>query len=224
MNPEKNIPFHPDKEREPDIVIQKSTDAPPEIKKNPFYDPEFWGRANSPDDIYLPDSDEAISFAMAAHEIGHLVNEGKRDDARLDNFEATRAEEQRAWEKGWGYLKKHLSEYYEDRPETVPEIQRAFERIRNLLMLATDASKDMYLEPGTLNDLDAGKINKILKKKREEFFSKKGEEFKRIFDEMKGEKIGIKPDWEAFTAVVRKAVEDILKDNKKISATTDNGQ
>lgn len=224
MNPEKNLFMRPDKEQEPDIVIQKSTDAPPEVKENPFYDPEFWGRANSPDDIYLPDSDEAISFAMAAHEIGHLVDEGKRDDARLDNFEATRAEEQRAWEKGWTYLQTYLSEYYQDRPETIPEIQRAFERIRNLLMQATDVSKDMYLEPGSLDHLDAKEITGILKRKREEFFSKKGEEFKQIFNEMKEEKIGVKPDWDAFTAAVRKAVEDILKDNKNISATMDNGR
>src|SRR3989338_622923 len=90
--------------REPKIIIKRSTDAPPEVKQNPFYDPEFWGRATSPDDIYLPDSDEAISFAIAAHEIGHLVQEGKKGDTRLDNFEATRAEEQRAWDKGWKYL------------------------------------------------------------------------------------------------------------------------
>ena len=152
---------------------------------------------------------------MAAHEIGHLVDKGKRDDARLDNFEATRAEEQRAWDRGWEYLKKYVSEYYQDGPEIASKIQQAFERIRDILMQATDLSKDMYLESGTLDNLDHGQIDKILKEKREKFFSEKGEEFKQLFEEMKSEKIGVKPDWDKFTAVVKKAVEDILKDNKK---------
>jgi len=214
MFSEKNFSFNPEKEKEPIIIIKKSVDAPPKVKENPFYDPEFWGRANSPDDIYLPDSDEAISFAMAAHEIGHLVDEGKRDDAGLDNFEATRAEEQRAWDRGWKYLQKYLSEYYQDRPEIVLKIQRAFERIRDLLMQATDLSKDMYLEQNTLDNLSHGEIEKILKEKREKFFSEKGKEFNQLFEKMKNEKIGVKPNWGDFVSVVKKAVQDILKDNQ----------
>jgi hypothetical protein len=211
--------FHADKEetKEPKIIIKRSTDAPPEVKENPFYDSEFWGRANSPDDLYLPDSDEALSFAWTAHEIGHLVKEGERNDARLDNFEATRAEEQRAWDKGWEYLQKYIEEYYLDKPEYVPKINQAFERIKTLAMDATDLSKSMYLENGALDNLSADEIQKILKEKRKDFFSERGDEFKNIFDEMKKEKIGIKPDWEKFTAVIIKAVENILEDNKKIN-------
>ncbi len=203
-------------EQEPKIIIRKSIEAPLEVKENPFYDPEFWGRANYPDDIYLPDSDEAISFAMAAHEIGHLVDEGKRDDARLDNFEATRAEEQRAWDSGWKYLQKYVSEYYQDRPEIIPKIQRAFERIRDFLMQATDLSKNMYLEQGVLDNLDSEEIEIILKEKREKFFSEKGEEFKRLFEDMKKEKIGVKPDWDKFVEIVKKAMHDIINDNQKL--------
>ncbi|HEY4479257.1 MAG TPA: hypothetical protein VI981_02790 [Candidatus Paceibacterota bacterium] len=215
MFSEKNFSLSPEKEQEPIIIIKKSTDAPKKVKENPFYDPEFWGRANSPDDIYLPDSDEAISFAIAAHEIGHLVDEGKRDDARLDNFEATRAEEQRAWDRGWEYLQKYISEYYQDRPEIAPKIQQAFESIKDFLMQATYLSKAMYLEQGVLDNLSNEEIDKVLKEKREKFFSENGEEFKQLFEEMKGEKIGVKPDWDKFVAVVKKAVEDIIKDNEK---------
>src|SRR3989338_9394681 len=89
--------FNPDQEKEPSIIIKKSTEAPESVRQNPFYNKDIWGRANSPDDIYLPDSDQAISFAIAAHEIGHLVKAGERQDAALDNFAAARAEEQRAW-------------------------------------------------------------------------------------------------------------------------------
>jgi len=215
MFSEKNFSLNPEKEQEPTIIIKRSSDAPPKVKENPFYDAEFWGRANSPDDIYLPDSDEAISFAMAAHEIGHLVDEGKRDDARLDNFEATRAEEQRAWDRGWEYLQRYISEYYQDQPEITPKIQQAFERIRDFLMRATDLSKDMYLEQGALDNLGHEEIDRVLKEKREKFFSEKGDTFKNIFDEMKKEKIGVKPDWNKFTATVAKAVKNILKDNKE---------
>src|SRR3989344_450230 len=181
-------------EGEPKIIIKRSTDAPPDVKQNPFYDSEFWGRANSPDDIYLPDSDEAISFAMAAHEIGHLVKAGEKNDACLDIFEATRAEEQRAWDKGWEYLQEFVDEYCADKPECAPKIRQAFERIKTLAMQAVDLSKDMYLESGTLDNLSADEIGRILKERREKFFSERGVDFKNIFNEMKKEKIGVKPD------------------------------
>lgn len=215
MISEKNFSFNPEKEQEPIIIIKKSSDAPPKVKENPFYDSEFWGRANSPDDIYLPDSDEAISFAIAAHEIGHLVSEGKRDDTRLDNFEVTRAEEQRAWDEGWEYLQKYITEYYQDNLEAVPKIYQAFNHIRDFLMQAMDLSKDMYLEQGALDNLSHEEIENMLKEKREIFFSEKGEEFKRLFEEMKREKIGVKPDWDKFITVVKKAVRDIISDNEK---------
>ena len=82
-------------------------------------------------------------------------------------------------------------------------------------MQATDLSKGMYLENGALDNLAPDEIQRILVEKREKFFSEKGELFKNIFDEMKKEKIGIKPDWDKFTAIVTKAVENILKDNDK---------
>lgn len=214
MFSEKNFSFDDEKEtREPKIIIKRSTDAPPKAKQNPFYDPEFWGRADSPDDIYLPDSDDAISFAIAAHEIGHLAVEDERNDARLDNFEATRAEEQRAWDVGWKYLQKYIDEYCANSPECAPKIRQAFERIKTLLMEATDLSKGMYLEKGALDNLAPAEILRIWKENQEKFFSENELVFKNIFDEIKKEKIGIKPDWDKFTAIVTKAVENILKDN-----------
>ena len=82
-------------------------------------------------------------------------------------------------------------------------------------MQATYLSKAMYLEQGVLDNLSNEEIDKVLKEKREKFFSENGEEFKQLFEEMKGEKIGVKPDWDKFVAVVKKAVEDIIKDNEK---------
>ena len=157
MISEKNFSLNSGKEQEPKILIEKSTDAPAKFKEGPFYDPEIWGCAMPPFIIYLPDSDEMISFAIAAHEVGHLVKEGKRYDADLDNFEAERAEEQKSWDAGWGYLQKYLSEYYQDNPEIVPKIQEAFERIKDSAMRATDLSKNMYLKKGTLDGLSYDK-------------------------------------------------------------------
>ena len=82
-------------------------------------------------------------------------------------------------------------------------------------MQATDLSKDMYLESGALDNLTLDEEQNILIEKREKFFSEKGKLFKNIFEEMKREKIGIKPDWNKFTEIVTKAVENILKDNNK---------
>lgn len=201
-------------EMEPIVVIKKSIDAPLNVKENPFYDPEIWGRANSPDDIYLPDSDEAISFALAAHEIGHLVDKGKVYNASLDNFEGTRAEEERAWNLGWDYLEKHLVDYYNEGVDRSPEIKESFNRIKSLLMRATDLSKDMYLTEGALDNATTGDYQSILKNKREEFFRKNGQEFKNIFSKIKDEKIGLKPDWDKFIKIVEKAVKDIIFDNR----------
>ncbi len=54
------------REQESRIRVRRSGEASSEVKENPFYDPEIWGQVKSPDNIYLPDSDEAISFAIAA--------------------------------------------------------------------------------------------------------------------------------------------------------------
>jgi hypothetical protein len=209
--------YNPVIEKVLQITVKRSVDAPPDVKQNPFFDPELWGRATSPDDIYLPDCDEALSFAVAAHEIGHLVEEGERNDARLDNFEATRAEEKRAWDKCWEYVRKYIDEYYQDNPKNIPKILLAFEHVKTLLMQATDLSRDMYLESGQLDRLTPNEIKQILKERRENFFSQKGEVFKQIFDEVKKEKIGIKPDWHKFILIIQKAVRDILRDNKKFN-------
>lgn len=200
-------------EKKSEIVIKRSAEAP-EIKKNPFYDEEFWGRANSPDDIYLPDSDEALSFAVAAHEIGHLVKEGESDDARLDNFSALRTEELRAWNKGWEYLREYSGEYFADNPERFVKVRQAFDNIKMLMMQAVDLSEGMYIKKGELNKLTPDEIERIVQERREKLFSEKGVDFKNIFDEIKREKIGVKTDWDKFTATVAKAVEKILRDNK----------
>lgn len=222
-NNEEEKDFSPEsQESEPTIVIKKSVDAPPDVKKNPFFDPEFWGQASSITGIYLPDSDEALSFTVAMHEIGHLVERGKRKDAGFDNFEATRAEEQRAWDEGWKYLQKYLSEYYRDKPENIIQIQQSSERIRDFMMEAVDLSKDIYLHKGALDGLNRNEQGTILKARREKLFDEKGEELKQLFKNVKQEKNGVKPDWNRFVAVVKKAVRDIIKDNKEVKLEIEN--
>lgn len=200
-----------EKECEPRIVIKKSSEAPMEVKQNPFYDSEIWGRAKSPEEIYLPDSDEVISFAIAAHEIGHLVK-GGFDESRIVNFEATRAEEERAWSAGWPYLEKYLAGYFEDENDR-EQIMRGYESVRDLMMRATDESREMYLPSGSLESMSTEEYERVVRERREDFFAQKRDKILAIFSEIKRQKIGKKPDWEKFTDVVTKAVRDILKDN-----------
>lgn len=215
MYSEKNFSSNPEQEKEPTIIIKRSTDAPQEVKANPFYDPEFWGRGEKIDDIYLPDSDEGISFAIAAHEIGHLVDKDRKETG-LDNFESQKFEEQRAWDVGWPYLEKYLTGYFQDKPEEISKIRSAFERIREIFAEAVNLSQGLYLERWALTNTSQAEREKILKKRREKFFTEKGEEFKIIYDRIKQEKTGIKPDWNRFTEIVTNATKDIIKDNEKL--------
>lgn len=185
-------------EREPSIKIYRSSEAPEDVRANPFFDPEIWGRASSPEEIYLPDKDEGVSFAIAAHEIGHLVAKGKIENTGIDNFEATLAEEIRAWEKGWDYLAKHLDGF---EPEKIQAIKSAFDKIKKLLIEATEKSRDLYFMKGSVEE------------RRKRFFDEEGEELKKIFEEVKNSGTGQTPDWEELINIVTKAVKDILRDN-----------
>ena len=213
MNIEKGFVPNIEKEDPPNIIIKRAVEAPSKVKENPFYDAEIWGRANSLDDIYLPDSDEALSFSIAAHEIGHLVDKGKILNTGLDNFKATREEEERAWNVGWKYLKKYFLEYY-DNPKDISNIEESFVEIKDLFMKVTNMSEELYLKKGSLDGFKREEIDNILKQRRQNFFSHKGEEVKNIFNEIKKKKNGIKPDWDKFIGVVKKAVKDVVRDNK----------
>lgn len=196
------------------IVIRRSKEAPREAKENPFYDPEIWGSAKSSDDIYLPESDEAISFALAIHEIGHLVKEGEIE-ASLDDFESTRAEEERAWSEGIKYIDKYLSEYYANSPGLIPEIKKLIEQIKTIMMEITDLSKDLYLSKGTLVGVSPERQEIISKERRQKLFREKEQTIKEKMSNIKEQKIGKVVDWDKFVEIVTKAVKDILKDNEK---------
>lgn len=202
------IKFHPK------INIYKSADAPLDVKNNPFYDVEFWGSAYSPSEVYLPESDVGISFAMAGHEIGHLVKEGVRDDASLDNFEATKAEELRAWEKGFPYLEKYLPDYFKNNNDALIKVRESFKNIRDLMMKATELSRDMYLSENSLEGLNESEQELILIKQRQSFLETRGDEIKKIFSEIKKQKVGQLVDWNTFINLVTNAIRDILVDNE----------
>ena len=202
-------------EEKPRIVIKRSVEAPPEVKKNPFYDPEIWGRATSPEDIYFPESDEGISFAIAAHEIGHLVKEGERTDASLDNYEATRAEEERAWLKGWPYLARYLTQYYVEKPELAVEIIEKYGIIRELMMKTVEISRPMYLPKDSLDGLAPEEQEFKLRQQREKFMSEHGSEVMDIFTEIKNNKVGRSVDWKTYVVVTKKAIADIIQDNER---------
>jgi lipoate-protein ligase A len=82
-------------------------------------------------------------------------------------------------------------------------------------MKATNLSQVMYLDNGALAGLTQEQYQKILRVQREKFFAEMGEQIRSIFEQIKAEKIGQKPDWDKFTELVKKAVEEILEDNRK---------
>lgn len=200
------------------VIIKRSSQAPEEVRKNPFYDSETWGRAISPDDIYLPDSDEALSFAIATHEIGHLSKEDEIDEEKITlyNFEETKKEEERAWRIGKRYIKECMEKYYEDDEETKQKIEQAINKVEELMMEQFDLSKSMYLEEKPSEDIEE-RYKEILEQRRRELSSSdEGKEIKRKQEQIKNQKIGIKPDWNRFTNIIKHTVERILEDNKNI--------
>lgn len=205
-------------EEAPKILIRKSSEAPEKAKKNPFFDEEFWGRANSPDDIFLPDSDMAFSFALAAHEIGHLSSKGAKPESEitLDNFEETATEEQRAWTIGKRYLQGCIDEYFADDAEKKKSVETAIDKIEAGMMDVVEWTRPMYFEKGALDGLDNEAREQKLKGARERLASANLEEYKKLVDEkIKVHKLGEKVDWEKFTALVKKSVEKIIEDNEK---------
>jgi len=201
---------------EPKILIRKTSEMPADRKNNPFFDAEIFASAETPEDVYLPDHDEAISFSIAAHEIGHLVAEGKRHDTSIDNYEAVLAEEQRAWEKGWQYIEKYLAEYFDQAELT--EIRTTFEKIKDIMLQATVASKDLYLESGSMDEKNDEEYDDIVRKRRVEFFEQgKGVVVKELFEKVKKCGNKKKPNWDKLVTIVTKAIKDILKDNKNQS-------
>lgn len=83
------------------------------------------------------------------------------------------------------------------------------------MMQATNLSQGLYLEKGSLTGLSDQEKEKVLRERRQKFFTKKGKEILEIDQQIKSIKIGKKVDWEKYIKIVAKAVQEILKDNEK---------
>lgn len=214
MGIEKNIVTRASAEKQEfKIAIKKSCEAPVNAKNNPFYDEAWWGMAKSPENIYLPESDEAISFAIATHEIGHLTK-GELS-ASLDDFEATKNEELRAWQRGWEYIKKPLEAYCGNDREKAKNIESIIKEVEKIMMEAVDISRPLYQEKGSVPE-NVSEYQEYLQTRRQKLFdSDIGKEIIKKMDEMKVKVIGVRTDWEKFRQLIEMAVGEILKDNEK---------
>lgn len=204
------------KEKEPKIEIISSDLASKKIKDNPFFNKYHWAMADWQEDkLYLPpQSDEAITFTVASHELGHLVKKNRLEPDRED-FNTTYKEELRAWELGWDYLTKHLSDYYENK-EDVVFLENIKNKIKEKILAITELTKPFYGH----NNFDD------IKDQRDYFLkTEEGINIKNEIDELENfvkdlliknnqEKFLSKIDWDKFVAVIRKALIDIEKDNK----------
>ena len=203
-------------EKELTTKLIGSSQAPEKYKKNPFYNNYHWGMADWEEGrLFLPDnSDEAISFSIASHELGHLVNKGRTQPDR-ENFQNTYQEELRAWEVGWNYLKKHLPDYY-DNPKSIEDLKGIKEKVKSKMIDITRLTEPFYKNPEKKDtegqresflQTDQGKHIKAeidgLKKFVEETLSNSDKEafLKKI-------------DWSHFSDVIRKVLIDIEKDNQ----------
>ena len=214
MGIEKNIVARASAEKQEfKIVIKKSSEAPVNAKNNPFYDEAWWGMAKSSENIYLPDSDEAISFAIATHEIGHLTK-GELP-ASLDDFDATKNEELRAWKRGWEYIKKPLDAYCGNDKEKAKKIEIIIQEVEKIMMEAVDISRPLYQEKGTVSESGREYEEYLQIKRRKLFDSDIGKELIKKMDEMKNKQIGIRTDWEKFRQLIESTVSEIIKDNEK---------
>jgi hypothetical protein len=205
------------KEKPKSIEIVRGSEAPKEYKENPFYNPYHWAMADWEERIlYLPDeSDEAFSFSIAAHELGHLVERGRIKPTRFD-FEPSNKEELRAWAVGWSYLEKHLAKYFNGDTEVTKELKLIKDEIEKELMRLMELTRSFYQE--TANDGQ---------KQREDFLAtKEGTEVKVSIDGLRAKvgnitaslKLGKylrKIDWNKYKDVVGMALLDVEEDNKK---------
>jgi hypothetical protein len=203
-------------EKEPIIEIIGSSNGPKEFKENPFFNDYFSSMADWEEKkLYLPDnSDEAISFSMASHELGHLVNRGRIQPDR-ENFKNTYQEELRAWDLGWKYLEKHLADYY-DNQGSIENLKVVEEEIKNKFLEITLLTEPFYQNPEA----------KDSEQQRVAFLStEQGQHIKAEIDGLKEfvkktlidlnkESFLKKTNWDIFSNVIKKALLDIEKDNE----------
>ncbi|MBU1131152.1 hypothetical protein KJ840_03400 [Patescibacteria group bacterium] len=208
---------------EPVIKILKGSEALEESKKNPFYDEYHWGLADWEDGkLYLPESDQAISWVIAVHEIGHLVKEGRFDLSESD-FDSVKAEEKRAWQQGWGYLKKYISEYYPNEPEVLVAIEEVKKVIEDEMIAIVELSKPFY--EGALEDITVSRVN-FAETELGKQIKQRIDGFKRLVRNKTAEinqlQLNEQVDWDKYIGVVKKALLDIERDNEIFESQKDN--
>jgi len=216
MNFEKKINKIEQKENEPKIEVLKGSEAPEESRKNPFYSSYFWAMADWENKkLYLPDnSDEAISFSVAAHELGHLVNRGRIQPSRFE-FEPGHKEELRAWKEGWQYLEKHLSDYYgqQDAAEDLLKIKnRIEEEFLRITKLTAPFYKKTELSP---NEQRGNFLSTTTGKEIKKSIDELRDKVAKIVNELDLNQYLNKIDWNKYKEVVNKALLDIEKDNEE---------
>jgi hypothetical protein len=209
-------PSNIEAEKEPVIQLIGSSQAPEEYKENPLYNSYHWGMADWEENkLYVPDnSDEAISFSIASHELGHLVNKGRIQPDR-ENFQDTYQEELRAWEVGWKYLERHLADYYND-AKSINDLKDIEEKVKGKMIEITLLTEPFYQNPA----------KKDAEEQRNSFLqTEQGKHIKAEINGLPGfiketlaslgqESFLKKTDWNKFSRVIKKTLIDIEKDNQ----------
>ena len=204
-----------EREQEPKTQLLKGSEAPQIKKENPFYNEYHWGMADWVEHrLYLPESSEAVSFAIASHELGHLVDDGRIQPTR-HNFEPTHQEELRAWERGWSYLEPYLNEYFSDESELTDVIRQIKDEVEQYMMQIVELTKPFYRETDE-EELEHKKnfLETDEGKKIKERIDGMENEVARIVNRLGVHKLLQKVDWAKFSKVIKKTLLDIERDNE----------
>jgi hypothetical protein len=206
----------PEQKEEPQIKVFKGSEILEKYNKNPFYNEYHFGMADWENkELYLPDSDEAISFSIAAHELGHLVAKGRIQPSR-HNYLATHEEEKRAWDNGWSHLKPYLSGYFGNNKEMIIALESVKNEIEKIMMEITEMSKSFYEIPeGDIEEQRENFLKTDIGRRAKEKIDGLADNVKEIVKSTGEESLLQKVDWDKYLQVIKKALLDIKKENSE---------
>ncbi len=204
---------------QPDIKIYSKNDYKNIDYNNPLIESRLWSKADwKYNRLYLPENENvAVSFIAAAKSLGHLVQNG-RTEPDINDFESIFKEEVRAWDKGWGYLKKHFSKYFDG--EVNNKVVSKFETI-------LDSAKQKLLDAMKMTEGLYSHSNGSGEERRSSYYdSKAGNELivkiKEIdssisheIDNLNEKELSAKINWVKFCEVINNTLKDIERDNEK---------
>jgi len=184
-------------ESEKSFRIKKGSEAPEEEKNDPLYDEYSWGKFDrEKNEMYLPESDEAMSFAIASRELGRMVKRESMPEEK--GTEKVLKEESWMWQKGLGFLEKKLPLYYSDKMKIDTVGRIIFEIEEKMMEIAELSSSGSEEDRQKAKELIGG-LRDLVHKKAESY---------------EDPDVAKTADWGKFSEVIQACARDIEKYNR----------